>query len=264
MSQFRADTLDNRSQLDVIDTDLSKAFDTIDHQLLLFKLSSIGFSELLIKLIASYLSSRLNLVMCNGFISNSYISTSGVPQGSVMGPLLFIIYINDVVEVIKNSHILMYADDIKIFRKIESPDDCLLLQMDLENIQQWCIANCLLLNHKKCKVVTYSLCQNLCQYVYYVENYPLERLRSVKDLGVYYDSEYSFRVHVNNVVLSAGKILGFMLRNCKDFNNISTLTVLYNALVRSRLEYCSLAWFPYYYNQMHQIENVQRRFLKFF
>ncbi len=263
MSQIISDTLDHSGQLDVIYTDLSKAFDKINHQILLCKLSAMGFSDSLIKLFYSYLSSRVNCVVYNGFKSNSYASFSGVPQGSILGPLCFIIYLNDVVDIIQNSQILIYADDIKIFHKIGNVDDCLMLQNDINKLKDWCLLNKLPLNIDKCKVVSFTLSYNPCQFDYHIGNSILQRTTNIKDLGVHYDSKFSFKEHVTNIVGKAGKMFGFIVRNCKGFNNVLPLIQLFNSLVRSRLEYCSTAWFPYYDYQIRLLENVQRKFLKY-
>ena len=263
MSHAISSSLDKRGQLDVIYTDFSKAFDKVNHHLLLRKLAGIGFSCNLSDLIASYLEGRSNFVMINGYKSDLYKTTSGVPQGSTLGPLLFAVYINDVVESIKHSELLLFADDVKIFRQITSFNDCVLLQQDLDGMYNWSEDNNLALNKAKCKIVTYSACIEPFEYNYELDNYILERCNSIKDLGVLYDSQFSFKEHVDNLVANAKKVLGFIIRNCKEFSNIDTLKNLYFALVRTKLEYCALAWFPYYNYQVGKIENVQRRFLKY-
>ena len=130
MSQHIAETLDNKGQLDVIYTDLSKALDKVDHQILLNKLSMFGLSNCTLNLFISYLFFRTNFVYHKGYTSTFYVATSSIPQGSTLGPLLLILYINDVVSVIEHSLILMFADDVKLFRKISNPLDCMLLQDD--------------------------------------------------------------------------------------------------------------------------------------
>ena len=241
MSQAIADTLDEKKQLDVIYTDISKAFDKINHRILLGKLSALGFSDLMVKFFSSYLSGRRNFVLYNGFKSDCYTATSGVPQGSTLGPLFFLIYINDVVDVIENSKILIFADDVKLYLKINCVEDCQLLQNDIDKIQSWCSLNGLPLNKEKCKVVTYSLCYQPFRYDYGIDGMIMQRMLTVKDLGVCYDSQFSFREQINNITSKAGKMLGFIIRNCKEFSNISILKTLYYSLVRTRLEYCSLA-----------------------
>ena len=103
-------------------TDFSKAFDKLEHGILLVKLRNFGFSSALFDLISSYLSNRVQVVNYNGYESSKTVVSSGVPQGSILGPLFFVIYINDVVRDIK-SNVFMYADDLKIFREVNSFED---------------------------------------------------------------------------------------------------------------------------------------------
>ena len=130
-----------RHQTDVIYTDFSKAFDTVSHNLLLFKLDLIGFPPKLLSWISSYLTGRTQRVKFNDFTSRMISVTSGVPQGSHLGPILFILYLNDLPSIVKFSKILMYADDVKLFLSIGNTSDCSLLQDDLNRLSEWCIVN---------------------------------------------------------------------------------------------------------------------------
>ncbi|KAJ3643854.1 hypothetical protein Zmor_026539 [Zophobas morio] len=263
MSQSIAASLDNKGQLDVVYTDLSKAYDKLNHNILLHKLSAVGLSDHLTEFFATYLHGRKNFVVVNGYSSESYGANSGIPQGSTLGPFLFLIYFNDVVDTVQNSQILIYADDVKIYREIGCVEDCNKLQQDIDYFKNWCSDNSLKLNVAKCKVVTFTLCNNPFRQNYSIAGDILQRPSTVRDLGVLYDHQFSFREHIDNTVKKANNMLGFMVRNCKDFYNTQALVVLFNTLVRSRLEYCSLAWFPYYQYQINNLEKVQRRFLKY-
>jgi retron-type reverse transcriptase len=152
VTQFIADCVDNRSQVDVVYLDFSKAFDKISQAVLLNKLDSFGFSSHLISFFRSYLSNRRLYVYINRSKSESY---RGVPQGSVLGPLLFNIFVNDVVSCLNVKH-LLYADDIKIFCRISSIDDCHRLQNNLLLIMNWCEVNNLQVNVAKCNVTSFS------------------------------------------------------------------------------------------------------------
>jgi ribonuclease P/MRP protein subunit RPP40 len=145
--------LDARKQIDVIYIDFSKAFDRVDHKLLLTKLDSFGFSDNLIQLIASYLSDRALFVQYRGFSSGLFQQLSGVPQGSVLGPLFFVIFSNDMTDLL-NVPFQLYADDLKIYNVIETNEDCLKLQRNIDLIQNWARTNNLLLNINKCNVVS--------------------------------------------------------------------------------------------------------------
>lgn len=263
-TQFVSTTLDERAQCDTIYTDFSKAFDQLDHGILLSKLRSSGFSTNLVRMLRSYLVDRKQFVLLRGHKSDLISASSGVPQGSVLGPLLFNIFVNDIgCDLDADVHYLLYADDLKLYSRINSYDDCLRLQSSLDRIFDWCVTNNLCLNVDKCYVVSYSLLQDTAKYNYTVGNSTLSRPQTVRDLGVIFDHKLSFVDHIDRTVASAYRFLGFIIRNSHDFQNSETLILLYNAYVRSRLEYASIVWEPCYEVHIDHIERVQRRFLKF-
>ena len=127
--------------MDVVYTDFSKAFDRVSHIILYDKLQSMGLHSNFLMWIKSYLSDRICKVIVEGFESQSYIQTSGVPQGSILGPLLFNLFINDVSHCFSKARYLLYADDLKIFYQIFSVIDMYHLQSDLNNLHDWCLLN---------------------------------------------------------------------------------------------------------------------------
>lgn len=262
LNQTLCTSLDQRQQVDVIYTDFSKAFDKIDHGILLQKLNALGFSNSLILLFSSYLNSREQFVAYNGYKSFNYSATSGVPQGSNLGPLLFLLFINDLCDSLTCGN-LLFADDLKIYTIITSNEDCVLFQTQLDAVVHWCELNKLFLNSSKCKVCSFTRNKNIVSFHYKINNVILTNADTVRDLGVLYDSKLSFKQHVENITNSALKALGFIMRNCSTFSNELALKQLYFALVRSKLEYCSLIWFPIYDEYKLKVENIQRRFLKF-
>ena len=133
VTQYIAEEMDKRGQTDVIYTDFSSAFDTVDHNLLLNKLSAFGLVPSLVRLMESYLSNRINYVFYNGFKSSEYMSTSGVPQGSNLGPLLFVLCIDDLVSSL-TCNVLGFADDLKIVSTIKDFEDIVKLQQNLNKI----------------------------------------------------------------------------------------------------------------------------------
>lgn len=261
-TQTVSESLDEQIQTDVIYMDFSKAFDRLDHGLLLRKLSKIGFSSSLLQLFTSYLSERKQFVVCCGHQSVEYFATSGVPQGSNLGPLLFNIFINDILDVV-SVDALLYADDLKIFNRIINPNDCLLLQYNISNIENWCEVNHLSLNPDKCVTVSFTLKADPIIYDYSINDIVIKRANTFKDLGVTFDSRLSFIPHIDEVVNSAFKSYGFIVRNSREFTNILTLKKLYYAFIRSKLEYASVIWGPRYQVHVDRLEAVQRRFLKF-
>lgn len=261
-SHFVSNELDNKCQVDVIYTDFSKAFDKVDHDLLCEKLLNIGFSNQLVSFFLSYFCRREQFVTYNGFNSQMIIATSGVPQGSNLGPLFFLLFINDLFNNISCNK-LCFADDLKIFTNIHSIEDCIRLQNDVNSIKVWCDVNRLHLNVSKCKVVTYSRKQLNLTYEYTIDGNTLVRESTIKDLGVIFDSQMTFIQHINTKTTEAVRMLGFIIRNCLSFTNAAALKILYASYVRSKLEYAALIWNPHYYCHKYALESVQRRFLKF-
>ena len=261
-SQQVAEVLNKQGQVDVIYTDFTKAFDQIDHSIILHKLQLFGLSNKLCSFLSSYLTNRSQYVSYNGFKSSEYLVTSGVPQGSNLGPLIFLLFINDLPTYIEHCPSLLFADDTKVHNEIKSESDCLGLQLAVDNLTNWCFINRLALNVQKCKVITFSRKKHPLIYDYNINNTRLERFEIVKDLGVYFDSNFNFNHHANEVAKSAAVSLGFILRNTKGFNNIRALKNLYNAFVVSKLEYASLIWSPIYSCYKTMLERIQRKFLK--
>lgn len=262
-SFYVCDALNDRSQVDVIYTDFRKAFDQIDHHLLLQKaFSQFGFSNRLVSVLKSYLLGRRQFVEIEGFRSDLFVPTSGVPQGSNLGPLLFNIFINDLICMTGGNRVA-YADDLKIYNRIDTVADCVSLQASISEVNQWCVANRLDLNTSKCNVVSFSRKINTIQCNYSIGGSILDRKSTVKDLGVVFDEKLSFVSHIDQMVTTASRTLGFIIRNCKHFSNVATFKLLYYSFVRSRLDYGSVVWSPIYDCHRQSVESVQRRFLKY-
>lgn len=259
--QYTLDTFDGCGQVDAIYTDISKAFDRIDHDLLLQKLRAHGFGEPLIAMFATYLSNRTQYVCYSGFKSRQFIATSGVPQGSNLGPLLFLLFINDVVELLGCDRCL-FADDLKMCTSVKSEADCGRLQEQLDAVVRWCASNRLDLNISKCTAITFTRKRKPLIFDYTINNILVQRTSVVRDLGVYLDASLSFSTHRDYITSAATKMLGFLIRNSVLFQEC-TIKLLYFAYVRSRLEYCSLIWNPHYMVHIDYVERVQRRFLKY-
>lgn len=261
ITDYISSGLDMRAQTDAIYLDFSKAFDKLNHPLLLQKLSSAGLSSNLLEFFASYLADRSYHVSYRGRTSTGVVAWSGVPQGSVLGPLLFNLFVNDITEVIDVPH-LLYADDLKIFLKIENLEDCAQLQGNLNRIHSWASRNRLPINIQKCEVMTFSLSQSPIEFNYSVGGIVLRRPETLTDLGVIFDHKLSFIHHIENIVSRASKTLGFLVRNSTTFTKTDTLMILYNAYVIPILEYASTVWSPIYEVHINALELVQRRFLK--
>ena len=259
-----ASNMNNKLQVDAIYTDFSCAFDTVDHTLLLHKIRGFGICGNLHKLLCSYLTDRVQTVKVNSGSSTPELVTSGVPQGSILGPLLFVLFINDLPACFENSKSLLYADDLKLYREISDVSECNLLQIDILALSNWCIKWRLKLNISKCNSITFTNKKKYHTFVYKLDGVDLVRVHDIKDLGVTISCNLSFNRHFGNIVPKAYKLLGFIKRNCmKDFRK-STLRHLYVALIRPQVEYASVIWNTnnYHSTNTEHVESVQRRFMK--
>lgn len=260
---FCVDAFEKKQQVDCIFTDFSKAFDKLSHEVLLKKLTRIGLNENFLSWISSYLVDRYYCVMFKNDCSENFRVNSGVPQGSHLGPLLFVLFINDLPSVFQNSKTLFYADDVKIFRTINSLSDCKLLQEDLKRFWEWCCTNRLILNIDKCKSMSFTRKQNLIAYNYEINSSQLCKLSNFSDLGINLDPKLTFTDHYNHIIKRANVTLGFIKRFAREFEDPYVLKVLYISFVRPILEYGCIVWAPYYMIHINRIESVQRRFMRF-
>ena len=247
--------------VDAIYLDFEKAFDTVPHRRLLGKLDSYGIRGELLRWIKEYLSNRSQIVSVNGESSETGNVISGVPQGSVLGPLLFVIYINDILDSISTDGML-FADDTKIFRQICCREDALDLQSDLNKLQEWVDTWLLRFNIDKCHVLTLGKFENIMHtHRYTLGGKELEHVFEEKDLGVYVDSELSFDEHISMKVKKANQLVG-LIRRSFSYLDEKTFVKLYTALVRPHLEYAQCVWSPYLKKHLHKIEGVQMRATK--
>lgn len=262
-SDFITNALENGTQVDSIYTDLKKAFDRVDHNVLLLKLALYGIGGNLLEWFKSYLTNRKQYIVIQGYKSNELNVTSGVPQGSHLGPVLFLLFINDISSVIRFSKVLLFADDLKLFKSVGSITDCHMLQNDLSNITLWCEHNFLDLNIGKCKTISFSKKKGLLRFNYYIRTHSLDRVSTVTDLGIMFDDRMSFIPHINRTVNKAYRMCGFVIRQCQQFTNFPAIILLFNSLSRSILEYGSIIWAPTYQCHINQLERVQKNIVKF-
>lgn len=251
------------SQVDIIYTDYSKCFDRIDHLVLFRKLQQVGIRGNLFRWFTSYVHNRCQTVVLSGYASSSMFIPSGVPQGSILGPLLFAIFVNDVSSCFPHSKILLYADDMKILKKIQSLSDAQCLQEDLLRFQDYCTLNKLNLNVTKCFVCSFTRKPTAIQYDYTLHDTPLTRIDTIRDLGVSFDGKLLFDTHIDNIVTRASRALGFVLRMSAEFSDLKIIKILYCAFVRSLLEYASQVWNPCYEVYTSRLEGIQKRFLRY-
>lgn len=256
-------TMDDGAQTDAVYTDIKAAFDTVNHDILLAKLLRLGVSARMCNWLQSYLKNRRLGVKIGSTASLAFTPTSGVPQGSNLGPLLFSLYFNDVTILLANGGLLIYADDLKIFLVVRSLRDCKKLQELLDHFACWCRINFLAVSVSKCCVISYCRRKSPIVYDYNINGQELKRVEKVVDLGVLLDSRLTFKLHYSSVIDKANRQLGFILRMSKEFDDPMCLRSLYCSLVRSVLEFASIVWSPYEAVWVARLEAVQRRFVRY-
>jgi len=252
--------IDSDGQVDTVYLDFAKAFDTVPHKRLLCKLKAYGISGQLLSWIEDFLSNRKQRVNINGNSSGYCDVVSGVPQGSILGPLLFVIYINDVPDNVKSSCYL-FADDTKLYNVIRSEDDQKQLQSDIFALCKWSSEWMLRFNVQKCKVLNIGQTTFDSNYQMLDKNRTLSYIineETEKDLGVHFTSSLNFELHISKIVNKANSIIGLIKRNF-SYMDKQLFLCLYKALVRPHLDYGNLIYFPTLKKLKQAVENVQRR-----
>ena len=247
-------------QTDVIYFDISKAFDTVSHSILLRKLWLFGITGTLWTWIKDYLTNRHQRVFINNCYSNSLPVLSGVPQGSILGPLLFIIFINDITSTIQYSQLLKFADDTKCFKLITDHSDQTALQEDINALITWSSASHLKFNLNKSVHLAFK---SKISTSYTMFDTSISHIDCHKDLGLVLSEDLSWSKHYNFITARAYKVLGLIRRTFSSSHCPSTGLKLYVSLVRSQLFYCSQLWRPHLLKDIENIERIQRRATKF-
>ncbi|CAB0020737.1 unnamed protein product, partial [Nesidiocoris tenuis] len=200
-------------QVDVISMDFAKAFDRLSHEHLAAKLESIGLFGSLLAWLKDYLTGRTMVVRIRNAQSYPFPATSGVPQGSHLGPLLFLVLIDSVLDSSINTHALLFADDLKLFNRVDAPGGCQRLQDSLVALSFWCDQNSLHLNPAKCTVTTFCRGQRSVVFTYMLGDAPLRASAVLADLGVTFGPRFDFTGHIDEIAGRAMRALGFLKRN---------------------------------------------------
>lgn len=232
----------------------------MNHALLLHKLNVLNIDPAIINWIRAFLTSRVQFVTTNDANSTLAPVVSGVPPGSVLGPLLFLIYINDLPTHV-SSNICLFADDCVLYRKITNPSDILAIQEDLNNINEWCRTWRMELNIKKCKTMRISRTNVICP-TYTLNNIPLECVTSYRYLGVHIASNLSWKTHIDHITSKATRTLGYFRRKF-SLAPSSLKLLLYTTYIRPQLEYASSVWDPGHDTLTHSLEAIQNRSARF-
>ena len=253
--------LDEGHSADILYLDFSKAFDKVQHQRLINKLQSLGIGGSILAWIKAWLSGRKQRVVLNGKHSSTISVPCSVPQGSVLGPILFIIFINDIdlcVQLIK-ALLLKFADDTKAIKRIESIDDCQSLQVVIDKLCLWASEWQLYFNVDKCKVL--HMGRNNPKFQYKMANHPIQSAESERDLGIIVDCTAKPSLQCAKAAQKGNQVLGQLLRSfqCRSKD---VLVQLFKVFVRPHLEYAVQAWSPYLTKDIEILEKVQKRMVR--
>ena len=264
-------SLNDGDEVDVIYLDFQKAFDKVDLNILMAKLEKYGVTGKLLSWISSFLCGRVQTVGVDLSLSSFRKVLSGVPQGSVLGPVLFLIYVIDLECSLAFSDSLSFADDTKISNVIRTIMDQANLQADLCSVVRWAEANNMVLHDEKFELLSYTLrsSEPWRQLPFTAGHYSyqtpggvsLEPSVSVRDLGVILSADGSWKEQIAKVSAAASKVANWILGafRCRSAD---TLLTLYKTLVRPILEYCSAVWSPTLIGEIAQLEQVQRNFTR--
>ena len=253
--------IDGGGIIDVIFCDFKKAFDTVPHRRLLLVLHHYGIKEPLMSWIEDFLKDRKQQVSVDGCKSQVFDVLSGVPQGSVLGPLLFIMYINVMIDKSGDANLFLYADDLKLYREIKSGEDCVTLQRDVDRLYDWTRYSLLEFHPDKCEALRLGpkkKTENLPNCYYAINDTRLKIVGKVKDLGIKFDAVLSFEDHIHDKVNKANALAGMIRRNF-EYLDEEMFKMLFVAIVRPHLEYGASIWNPDSKYLTNLIENVQRR-----
>ena len=251
------ENMSNGTQTDVIVMDFSKAFDKVSHQKLVWKLQRYGICNRTNAWIASFLTGRTQRVLVEGEASSTATVSSGVPQGSVLGPCLFLFYINDMPDNIDSS-VRLFADDTIVYAAMKSSSDNKMLQQDLDKLAHWERQWSMEFHPDKCEVIPITRKKKPQYNKYTLNGHTLKITDSAKYLGVNINADLTWNKHIDTITTKANKSLGFLRRNLK-VSSPKIKAQAYISLVRPTLEYSSPVWSPYTQQGIDKIEKVQRR-----
>ena len=239
--------LDAGKQIDIIYLDMSKAFDKVDHTKLLLEgcTNTALLANFTIGSVHTYRDARNRL-----------------RQGSLLGPILFLLFVDDLPNTVKTSRVACYADDTKIFKSIDSITDCNALQSDLNDLVSWSESSGLIFNQSKCKYQCITRKKSPVQPTYNINETPLESCDTEKDLGVWVSSNLTSDKQVTEQCAKANKLLGFVRRASRYIQSIQTRRTLYLSIVRCHLGYATQVWSPQSIGLLKRVENVKRRATK--
>jgi hypothetical protein len=253
-------SLDEGIPLDAILIDFAKAFESVVHAKLLVKLNLLGFTGGLLDWLNDFLSKRTQCVSVGGACSEVKPVVSGVPQGSVLGPLLFILFLNDLTTTSTDTPLKKFADDVMSYAQVVDEVSYRALGSVASNLSNWSSAWQLPLAPLKCSVFHLGRHNTMHDYVLSSNSF-LSHTKIVKDLGVWFTSDLKFATHCNHIVKSANQRVA-MLKKLFTSGDVNTMVRAFKIFVRPILEYASPVWSPHLVGDIDRVESVQRRFTK--
>lgn len=258
-----ADSMQGGGSVDVVYTDLKSAFEVITHSKLIAILRTFGYGKKILNWIVAFLSNRTFSVKVGTERSMWSRVTSGSCQGTVLGPILFVHYINNVVNLIterfNNVKVMIYADDIKIYAHVKSPEAKQELQDSIDTFFNWIVSLDLILAKEKCYLLRMG--RVVVDGNYHIGDSILPVVSEMRDLGVIIDDKLKFSSHVENLSASASRLTSFILRTF-TIKNPSVYIRLYESLVMSKIMYASTVYRPFLLKDLKRLERVQGLFIR--
>jgi ribonuclease P/MRP protein subunit RPP40 len=247
--------IDNNLITDVVYIDFSKAFDSVSHIKLLVKLQSYGIVGDLYLWIAAFLANRKQRVVLENILSDYTDVVSGVPQGSVLGPLLFLLFVNDLPNLLKEVTCKLFADDVKLYLARTPQDDNSTMQSAIDILMKWANNWQLKVASHKCFILHLGFSNPKSPLL--IEDNPLEITSCARDLGVFISDSLKSSEHCTIIAKQAYKVANMIFR-CFQTNDLTALLTAYKTYVRPTIEYCSQAWSPHLLGDIDILEKVQR------
>ena len=262
--QYYEDILTKVESSDSVDSiylDFAKAFDKCDHSVIMTKLKHFGVSGKVGIWIGNFIRMRKQAVSVDGEISETMQVVSRVPQGSVLGPILFLILISDIDNGIHESSVSSFADDTRAWRGIKTEEDSARLQSDLATVYDWAERNRMVFNASKFECVKFG--KSSTSQVTYLSSsgLPIQCVDHVRDLGITLSGDCTFKAHAEKTISACNQMAGWIFRTFSSRDK-DTLLPLYKQLVMSRAEYCCILWSPTDSATISRLESIQRAFTR--
>lgn len=253
--------LESGNNLDVVYLDFEKAFDKVDHGVLLHKMRDLGIVGAVGRWIGAFLRDRVQSVAVSGCVSAKSSVKSGVPQGSVLGPILFLVLLSDIDNEVRTARVTSFADDTRVSCSVAEKGDTEALQNDLSLLYKWADANNMRFNSSKFELIRYGTNDELKGQTGYksYDGSPILAVAKLRDLGVTMSNDASFTAHIQEIARLARNQMGWILRIFATREERPML-ILFKALIIPILEYCCQLWDPWKAGERQVLEGVQRTF----